>query len=92
MEGNAVDRLAAALDDDATAELFSDTSQVPVSTPLDSQPPPPPLSILEPKAIPPAAPPPSVPGVAELKRGLVLRGRYILEDPLGAAQRRQSAL
>lgn len=84
MEGNAEDRLAAALDDDATAELFSDTSQVTVSRPLDSQPPPPPLSILEPKAIPPAASPPPAPGTAELKPGLVLRGRYVLEDPLGA--------
>ena len=84
MEGNAEDRLAAALDDDATAELFSDASQVTVSRPLDSQPPPPPLSILEPKAMPPAASPPPAPGVAELKPGLVLRGRYVLEAPLGA--------
>jgi tRNA A-37 threonylcarbamoyl transferase component Bud32 len=84
MEGNAEDRLAAALDDDATAELFSDTSQATVSRPLDSQLPPPPLRPLERQAIPPAASPPPASGVAELKPGLVLRGRYVLEEPLGA--------
>jgi tRNA A-37 threonylcarbamoyl transferase component Bud32 len=86
MEGNAQDRLAAALDDDATAELFGDSPQATVSRPLDS---PPPLRSLErsaisPSAITPAAFPPPAPAPAELKAGLVLRGRYILEDPLGA--------
>src|SRR5262245_6584110 len=81
MEGNAEDRLAAALDDDATAELFSDTSQATVSRPLES---PPPLRPLERNAITPAAPPPPLPAVAELRNGLTLRGRYVLEAPLGA--------
>jgi tRNA A-37 threonylcarbamoyl transferase component Bud32 len=81
MEGNAEDRLAAALDDDATAELFGDAPQATVSRPLDS---PPPLRSLERNAITPAAFPPPAPAIAELKSGLVLRGRYVLEEPLGA--------
>jgi Protein kinase domain/Calx-beta domain len=84
MDGIAEERLAAALDDDATAELFSESSQAIDST-LRDPPPPPPPRLDDPKPVdtrpaPRTAPPP----VTELRPGLVLRSRYVLDEPLAA--------
>src|SRR5262245_11462105 len=82
MDGNAEERLAAALDDDATAELFSEAPPVRHAEPPDpdpSSPPPPPSTPFQARSAPaPAAPAP----VVEVRPGLVLRGRYVLEEPL----------
>jgi hypothetical protein len=87
MEGNAEQKLAAALDDDATAELFSESSQVTKSTHLERTLPsrpvePRPLGTtpLEPRPAPASPAPP----VTEPRPGLVLRGRYVLDQPLAA--------
>ena len=78
MDGNAEERLAAALDDDVTAELFTDAPPA-----IESEPPqPPPPKPVAPRPVPPAAAAP--PAVVELRPGLVLRGRYVLEQPLAA--------
>jgi tRNA A-37 threonylcarbamoyl transferase component Bud32 len=77
MDGNAEERLAAALDDDATAELSSEASPARHAEPTDPDPPSPP-----PPPFRPIQPTPAPPPVVEVRPGLVLRGRYLLEEPL----------
>jgi tRNA A-37 threonylcarbamoyl transferase component Bud32 len=87
MEGNAEQKLAAALDDDATAELSSESSQVTEATHRERTLPSGPV---EPRPVettpvePRPAPASPAPPVTEPRPGLVLRGRYVLDQPLAA--------